>query len=193
MADKINISNCFHSIPSNETQCISIILQICNQLKEIHQSGLIHLDIRPENIEISSEDGKASLLSPRGLFPSDKLISPSHFLYWGDSYYAPELKKSILNEQPFTPDASSDIYSLMLTVYFLITRQIAPYNFQFHTKWRFILRQSTAQWSRQPQDAIESLFRIGTRLNPLQRPQNAADFMQTDHFIALKNAMEAFL
>jgi serine/threonine protein kinase len=90
---------------------VRIGLKISEALESAHQHGMIHRDVKPENILISdrgepvlSDFGIASVLEDGGT--SDGAMSPHHV--------APELLRSV------PPSASSDLYSLGSTLFYLM-------------------------------------------------------------------------
>lgn len=94
-----------------------IILQVCEALKYVHDHGLIHLDMKPENVLVA-EDGLTKIIdfalaerpgSFMGRLLSRRRIAGTR------PYIAPE---TIRRKKP---DIRTDIYSLGITIYEMLT------------------------------------------------------------------------
>ena len=88
---------------------ISIILDICNGLEEIHRKKIIHRDLKPENLFMTI-DNKVKI-GDFGI--SKQLKNTKHFVTYGGTlnYIAPE----IIQKKPFTNKI--DVWSLGCILY----------------------------------------------------------------------------
>jgi len=94
-----------------------IILQVCEALAYVHTQGLVHRDVKPENI-LAREDGMTKILD----FALAQEMGKRGFLGFGRRriagtrpYIAPEtIRKKV-------PDGRTDIYSLGITIYEMLT------------------------------------------------------------------------
>ena len=88
---------------------------VCLGLQELHNKGIVHLDIKPENI-LESFSGKFKL----GDLGMSRLLSQvvdDHDFPEGDARY---LAKELLNDDPSTPIpdlTKADMFSLGITMY----------------------------------------------------------------------------
>ena len=101
-------------------EAISFAIQIANALAHAHDKGIIHRDIKPQNIMLLkngmikvADFGIAALESGIEV-PSNETVGSVH-------YIAPEQARG------FAPDARSDIYSLGIMMYEMLTGTL-PYN-----------------------------------------------------------------
>ncbi len=100
---------------------VEITMQICRVLQYIHNNGLIHFDVKPENIQVVEkvlQDGRkqtAAKLMDLGLAGRS---AASRSVQGTVEYMAPEL---IRGEEP---DCRADIYSLGVTLYQIVTRRL---------------------------------------------------------------------
>ena len=111
--------------PLPPERVVYLLRQVCSALREAHQAGLIHRDIKPGNIFAAERGGLydvAKLLdfglvkSSLGDVSSPKLTLDGTVV-GSPLYSAPEA--SVEGQ----PDERSDIYSLGATAYFLLTGQ----------------------------------------------------------------------
>ncbi|KAK6055808.1 kinase domain protein [Cooperia oncophora] len=102
---------CFGILEENEL--FAVLLSMLQAINHMHSMGILHLDVKPSNIFISSE-GSSCKLGDFGLafdLNQDSMDSAEE----GDKYYmAPE----ILNNPPTT---AADVYSLGMTLLELAT------------------------------------------------------------------------
>ncbi len=107
-----------------EDEVLEIAIQICRGLIEIHDKGIVHRDISPDNIMMLTEgDGQINIKMidfgiAKEAFSSSGFTHPGTFV--GKFYYSSPEQAGALQEGE-TLDARSDIYSLGVVMYELIT------------------------------------------------------------------------
>ena len=97
---------------------VNIAIQICSALEMAHKNGIVHRDIKPHNI-IITEDGIAKVTD----FGIAKAVSNSTITAFGTTlgsvhYFSPEHARG-----GYT-DAKSDLYSLGIVMYEMITGKV---------------------------------------------------------------------
>jgi PAS domain S-box-containing protein len=119
-------------VPMEIGRFLPLALAITAALKEVHQSGLIHKDIKPDNILVS-ETGDVQLtgFDIASRLPRERqLPAPPEFIAGTLAYMAPEqtgrMNRSI--------DARSDLYALGVTLYEMITGRL-PFTASEPMEW----------------------------------------------------------
>ena len=120
----------------NEKQVKNVIVDICDGLNYMHRNGIIHCDLKPENIMITANDLRVKIIDI-GL-PETDYKTDHELLIKENEFIAPELFKG---EEA---DPRSDVYSLGKIVEFIIERNmldqfssVATHCTQFSREQRF--------------------------------------------------------
>ena len=119
-------------VPMEIGRFLPLAIAVTAALKEVHQSGLIHKDIKPDNILVS-ETGDVQLtgFGIASRLPRERqLPAPPEFIAGTLAYMAPEqtgrMNRSI--------DARSDLYALGVTLYEMITGSL-PFTASEPMEW----------------------------------------------------------
>ena len=96
-------------------------LDICNALKDCHEKGIIHRDIKPQNI---LKRGGTNVLVD---FGESKMIKSQSSLSMRGTYdyMAPELLRQ--QKYPYVAPGTVDIYSLGITLYLFANHNRLPF------------------------------------------------------------------
>lgn len=100
----------------NEKQIKDILVDLCDALNYMHQRGICHCDLKPENVMVTANDFRAKIIDI-GL-PETEYKTDHELLIKENEFIAPELFKG---EEA---DPRSDIYSLGKIIEFIIERNI---------------------------------------------------------------------
>jgi serine/threonine protein kinase len=99
---------------------LSWSLDLCDALEKVHAEGIIHRDIKPQNI-LLTDDGRVKL-TDFGVAHVEQSQITTAYQPGTPGYRAPEL------EQGQSPDAAADIYSLCAVFFKLWTaKEFAPF------------------------------------------------------------------
>lgn len=103
-----------------ESEAVGIALQVASALSLAHQAGLVHREVKPDNILLSPE-GRARLTDlgvvkviEQGITATQAAAGPASL-----NYVAPELFEDARNADP-----RCDVYSLAATLYAAVTGQV---------------------------------------------------------------------
>jgi serine/threonine protein kinase len=106
-----------------EARVVHLLRQLCGSLAEAHASGLIHRDVKPANLILTSRGGVYDLVKVLdfGLVKAfgneqDDRLTANHALTGTPSYMSPEAIS-----HPDTIDVRTDIYAVGAVGYFLVT------------------------------------------------------------------------
>lgn len=106
--------------PLLATRCHDILIQMASALLYVHEQGIIHLDIKPENFLVS-DDCRVKLtdfaLATRVRKPWQRFLPRFRRIAGTRPYIAPETLRRKM------PDVRTDIYSFGATVFEVLTRR----------------------------------------------------------------------
>src|SRR5215210_1630362 len=157
------------------TQALKYIEQVCAGLGHAHQNGVIHRDVKPQNL-LLTEDHETVKIADFGIARFSASDSPITRV--GTNIYAPPEHSPMLVDDgsvttvtELTPAA--DVYSLAKSTYVLITCE-SPRFFanQPVTELPFDMRQKA--WAND----LLRVLRKATQINPKDRHQSVIEFWQ---------------
>ncbi|GAB5403515.1 MAG: serine/threonine protein kinase [Aureliella sp.] len=109
-------------------RCIYVLRQLCRALQEAHQAGVVHRDIKPQNIMVCNRGGEPDFvkLFDYGLVKAfapgvSHSTSQTEVVVGTPRFMAPERLNS-----PWLADPRVDVYSIGALAYFLLTGQLPP-------------------------------------------------------------------
>jgi serine/threonine protein kinase len=159
---------------------VNILSQVCGALEAAHTVGVIHRDIKPDNIIISEYDGRDwvevvdfGVAKIQEDFNRRSVLTGANFIIGTPRYMSPEQ----CEEQPV--DARSDIYSLGVVVYEMLSGE-APFDGGSSTRllMAHVAEPPPPLGLKRPDISpeIEALVMRALEKNPNRRPQSAAEF-----------------
>ena len=103
-------------------EVLSVMLPICRALAELHRAGVVHLDVKPQNILLGRTAGRPyAKLADFGIaqrIGSTPSLSPSALLMYSVNWAAPE---QLIGE---TVSPGCDVYSLALVSIYALTGRL---------------------------------------------------------------------
>ena len=152
-----------------------VVLQLLQALDRIHAQGLIHCDLKPQNILVADGDGapRAKLLDfgLAGRLSLSDAVVPRGTL----GYVAPEVLKGV------DVDARADLYSLGLVLYEVVTGRgpgkekdlRAWLRMQYNTEFK-----APREFDKNIPEEFESLVMSLVQREPDRRPRSAATVIE---------------
>ena len=108
--------------PLRPGEVVGVMLPICRALAELHRGGVVHLDVKPQNILLGRTAGRPfSKLADFGIaqrIGSTPSMSPSALLMYSVNWAAPE---QLIGE---TVSPGCDVYSLALVTVYALTGRL---------------------------------------------------------------------
>ena len=129
-------------------QAIPLIVQACAGIGYAHRAGLVHCDIKPQNILVTPDDRLK--VTDFGIARALASIKPDERtkVVWGSpQYFSPEQAMGM------APSPASDVYGLGIILYELLTGQL-PFNAQTSTELAEMHRRATPVSPRQINSTI---------------------------------------
>ena len=120
--DGANLRQLIHAGETKPVQALAIVPQICEALQYAHDNGVVHRDIKPDNI-LLDKSGQVKIadfgLAKLGSESGDFTLTATHQILGTVRYMAPEQLA-----QSNTVDHRADIYSLGVVFYEMLTGEI---------------------------------------------------------------------
>jgi serine/threonine protein kinase len=155
---------------------VRLLAQVANALDAAHEAGLIHRDIKPQNILIGR--GDHAYLADFGLIKAPdeaRLTGTGQFIGTID-YVAPEQ----IQADPATP--ASDIYALTGVLYECLTGEVPyPKPSEAATLHAHVMQPPPRLSERRPDlpPALDEVIAAGMAKDPWSRPSRAAELIQS--------------
>jgi serine/threonine protein kinase len=108
------------SKPFSEAESLDIVLPILEGLREIHDKGFVHRDIKPQNIYLT-RDGRPILLDFGAARNAIGERSHSLSVVWTPGFAPFEQYQNHGKQGPWT-----DVYGVSATLYFMVTGRVPP-------------------------------------------------------------------
>jgi tRNA A-37 threonylcarbamoyl transferase component Bud32 len=172
-------------------RAVYLLKQVCDSLREAHAIGLVHHDIKPQNIMVFSPGGKPDVvkvldfgLAKHADTSKSRQITKSGMLAGTPGYIAPERLQNAKGA-----DARGDIYSVGAVAFYMLTgREV----FQGDSVAEILLEVVSKPATRpsayvELPPALDQLVVDCLAKTPDQRPQNMAELLSLlDHVDGLE-------
>src|SRR5690349_20570010 len=164
--------------PFASNRVIKILIQCCASLAEAHAIGIIHRDIKPDNVFLLNMAGSPDFVKlldfsvAKLLQENDRMRTQAGVVFGTAQYMSPEQGRGL----PL--DARSDIYALGILAYEMLTGRV-PFNdenpmnvLQMHLRAEVPPLPQTVPYE------VQMVVRRALAKDPGQRYQSAGEMMQ---------------
>ncbi len=110
------------SAPFTVDRALNLAIQICAGIGYAHRAGLVHADVKPQNVLVTADDNVK--VTDFGIAQALSLTQPEEkqSVVWGSPhYFAPEQASGE------TPTPASDVYAIGIVMFEMLTGKL-PYN-----------------------------------------------------------------
>src|SRR6267378_1452441 len=171
--------------PMAYERALPILIQVCGALEEAHRTGIVHRDLKPENIFLCNQGGLRDFpkvldfglakVTEREMRPGSIILTQEGMVFGTPEFMSPEQAQG----KPLT--ASSDIYSLAVILYEVLTAKLP---FEARTAMEYIQQHVTAPPmpleqrvpGRRFPPLLWTVLERAMRKRPEERFETAADF-----------------
>jgi len=160
-----------------EAEAVRLIAQVCDGLQRAHKQGLVHRDVKPDNIMVNL-DGVAKL-TDMGLVKdvdNDLNLTKTGRGLGTPHYMAPEQFRNAK-----TVDIRGDVYSLGATLYALVTGRVPFENSNPLDCWMKKIRNefpAPRELNPAVSDRVDWAIRRAMSAEPNQRPTSCREFLE---------------
>ncbi len=150
----------------NENEAVTIMLSIMDGLREVHEAGFVHRDVKPQNIYIAS-DGRVLLLDFGGA--RDIASQNSYSIGAISSGYSPIEQYQQDQKSSKTVGPWTDVYACGVTLYKLLTGETPPDS---------LLRSGSLTWKIAVNPSLRKSIEAATTVKYQDRIQDVVTFQK---------------
>jgi len=175
--DGVALRTALQNGPMAPQRVVKILIQCCASLAEAHSIGIIHRDIKPDNVFLLNMAGSPDFVklldfSVAKLLEGDRMSTQAGVVFGTPQYMSPEQGRGL----PL--DARSDLYALGILAFEMLTANV-PYNdenpmtvIQMHIRAEVPPMPQTVPYS------VQAIVRRAMEKDPARRYQSSGEMMQ---------------
>ncbi len=175
--DGISLRDALQKGPLAAQRVVKILIQCCASLAEAHSIGIIHRDIKPDNVFLLNMAGSPDFVklldfSVAKLLEGDRMKTQAGVVFGTPQYMSPEQGRGL----PL--DARSDLYALGILAFEMLTGNV-PYNddnpmtvIQMHLQAQVPPMPDSVPYS------VQQIVRRAMEKDPGRRYQSSGEMMQ---------------
>ncbi|MEZ4358694.1 MAG: serine/threonine-protein kinase [Kofleriaceae bacterium] len=175
--DGIGLRQAIQQGPFTGPRVIKILIQCCASLAEAHSIGIVHRDIKPDNVFLLNMPGSPDFVklldfSVAKLLQDDKMRTQAGVVFGTPQYMSPEQGRGL----PL--DARSDLYALGILAFEMLTGRV-PFNDE--NPMSVIQMHQRAEVPPMPAQipyGVQQVVRRALEKDPSRRYQSAGEMMQ---------------
>ena len=156
-----------------EAACLGILMEVCDALTAAHARGIVHRDVKPENVMVG-EFGEVYLLDwGIALRMGDTSASALGSIVGTPGYMAPEM---VL--EPASADGRTDVFMLGAVLHNVLTGTLRNRGSTFIETLASATHCEPIAYGPEVPEDLAALANAATSLNPGQRPPSASAFRE---------------
>ena len=185
--------------PIAAARAIPILIQVCAALQEAHAMGIVHRDMKPENIFLCNQGGLQDFakvldfglakVTERQMRPGSLILTQEGMVFGTPEFMSPE------QAQGRELDARSDIYSLAVILYEALTGKL-PFHAQTPMEYiqKHVLELPIPLAERMPETqfphGLQAVMSKALAKKPEDRWQTASEFAVALHSVLVGTEAE---
>ncbi len=175
--DGMSLRQALQSGPLAPPRVAKILMQCCGSLAEAHSIGIIHRDIKPDNVFLMNMAGSADFVklldfSVAKLLENDRKATQAGIVFGTPQYMSPEQGRGL----PL--DARSDLYGLGILAFEMLSGQV-PFHHENPTQLlQMHLHHAVPPMPPAVPQPIKNIVLRALEKDPSRRYQSAGEMMQ---------------
>jgi serine/threonine-protein kinase len=175
--DGISLRAALQSGPLAPQRVVKILIQCCASLAEAHSIGIIHRDIKPDNVFLLNMAGTPDFVklldfSVAKLLEGDRMKTQAGVVFGTPQYMSPEQGRGL----PL--DARSDLYALGILAFEMLTGTVPFNDDNPMTVIHMHLHGTVPAMSDRVPPSVQQIVRRALEKDPSRRYQSAGEMMQ---------------
>jgi serine/threonine protein kinase len=178
--------------PMEEKYCLSLLTPVMRDLDQVHARGIIHRDIKPDNLMLTP-DGTIVLLDMGAAKDLSGGCEQSSFMVASQGFTPLEQynRNGIIG-------AWTDVYAMCATIYYCVTGKLIPSpterlsgeKIDFRTLSPAMTDTLERGLAIKPEDRIQSMFELETAFRTTKTSTDSAGYWYRDRYKAALTFME---
>ena len=175
--DGLSLRAVLQQSPLAPQRVVKILIQCCASLAEAHSIGIIHRDIKPDNVFLLNMAGSPDFVklldfSVAKLLEGDRMKTQAGVVFGTPQYMSPEQGRGL----PL--DARSDLYALGILAFEMLTGAVPFHDDNPMTVIQMHLHGGVPPMPDHVPYSVQSIVRRALEKEPARRYQSAGEMMQ---------------
>lgn len=175
--DGMSLRDALAKGPLAPQRVVKILIQCCASLAEAHSIGIIHRDIKPDNVFLLNMAGSPDFVklldfSVAKLLEGDRMKTQAGVVFGTPQYMSPEQGRGL----PL--DARSDLYALGVLAFEMLTGMVPFHDDNPMTVIQMHLHGGVPPMSEQIPYAVQQIVRRALEKDASRRYQSSGEMMQ---------------
>src|SRR4051812_262935 len=175
--DGVSLREALSKGPMAPQRVVKVLIQCCASLAEAHSIGIIHRDIKPDNVFLLNMAGSPDFVklldfSVAKLLEGDRLKTQAGVVFGTPQYMSPEQGRGM----PL--DARSDLYALGILAFEMLTGNVPFHDENPMTVIQMHLQATVPPLPQSIPYSVQQIVRRALEKEPNRRYQSAGEMMQ---------------